>query len=219
MKLLTQFPPMTLFIVLILAWAWYRMFKSFKKTQTGPRIRLFRRRNPEAAAPPKQYRLMGFDQYDKTHYLIGDYPSRSLAVKKARRYALRPNGLPIDFSDYFHVYDDKGICLYASCNEKKGDSPPPFRVWVDDNYNPGPENRIFHDDFQTLEQAVNACQAIVDKDIREMIRRELPVSQMLDAYHRGGRDPFVERSLAFSAWNYAEQRINALGQTAPDQRP
>lgn len=62
-------------------------------------------------APAGKFRVIGYDQYDYSDYLIGDYGTRAEAIQTARDRAKVPNGIPTSFSDLYLIYDDQGICL------------------------------------------------------------------------------------------------------------
>jgi hypothetical protein len=62
-------------------------------------------------APEGKFRVVGYDQYDYTDYVVGDFATPQEAVRVARAKAAVPNGIPTSFSDLFFVYDDRGICL------------------------------------------------------------------------------------------------------------
>ena len=62
-------------------------------------------------APEGKFRVVGYDQYDYTDYVVGDFTTSQEAGRVARAKATVPNGIPTSFSDLFFVYDDQGICL------------------------------------------------------------------------------------------------------------
>ena len=173
--------------------------------------------NPDTQAPAGQFQVVSFDQYDHSSYVVDRYPSQADAVRMAKRLAIRPNAIPTDFSNYYHVYDDQGACLFSTVEHQAlVDGLKPFKVWVDDNANLGPEERYFHGDFDTEEEAVDACREIVDQYIQRLVDHGTPQKDMLMVYRMYGEDPFVENSLVFSAWNYAESQIQALAPSTGD---
>ncbi len=62
-------------------------------------------------APKGKYRVVGYDRYDYTDYVVGDFATFKEAGKAARAKAAVRNAIPASLSDLFFVYDDKGICL------------------------------------------------------------------------------------------------------------
>lgn len=62
-------------------------------------------------APPTQYRVVGYDQYDYSDYLVGDFATPLEAGQIARARAAKANAIPTSFSDLFLIYDDQGTCL------------------------------------------------------------------------------------------------------------
>lgn len=62
-------------------------------------------------AQPSRFRVVGYDQYDYSDYLVGDFATRQEASQIARARAAEANGIPTSFSDLFFVYDDQGVCL------------------------------------------------------------------------------------------------------------
>ena len=62
-------------------------------------------------APEGKFRVVGYDQYDYTDYVVEDFATAQEAGQVARSRAAVPNGIPTSFSDLFFVYDDRGICL------------------------------------------------------------------------------------------------------------
>ncbi len=62
-------------------------------------------------APEGKFRVVGYDRYDYTDYIVGDFATSQEAGKAARARAAVPNAIPTSISDLFLVYDDKGTCL------------------------------------------------------------------------------------------------------------
>ncbi|MCA9728463.1 MAG: hypothetical protein KC729_12315 [Candidatus Eisenbacteria bacterium] len=53
---------------------------------------------------------MGYDRFDYSEYLVGDYPGLPAARAVARERSSTPNAVPPTRSDLFTIYDDGG-CL------------------------------------------------------------------------------------------------------------
>jgi hypothetical protein len=82
-------------------------------------------------APEGKFRVVGYDQYDYTDYVVGDFTTRQEAVRVARAKAAVPNGIPTSFSDLFFVYDDRGICLEQVMNTLRYfHRAPPFWIFL-----------------------------------------------------------------------------------------
>ena len=62
-------------------------------------------------APEGKFRVVGYDQYDYTDYVVGDFTTPREAGRVAWAKPAVLNGIPTSFSDLFFVYDDRGICL------------------------------------------------------------------------------------------------------------
>ncbi len=62
-------------------------------------------------APEGKFRVVGYDRYDYTDYVVGDFATSREAGKVARAKSAAPNAIPTSLSDLFLVYDDKGTCL------------------------------------------------------------------------------------------------------------
>lgn len=92
-----------------------------------------------------------------------------------------------------------------------------YRVFVDDNgaymdedarYSPG--------SYESLDEAVDACRAIVERSLCDLHRPGMRSEELLAAYKSWGDDPWVcvpsleANNLPFSAWTYAEERCRAL---------
>jgi guanosine-3',5'-bis(diphosphate) 3'-pyrophosphohydrolase len=73
-------------------------------------------RKDRRRAPLAQFRVVGYDQYDYTDYIVGDFPTRQEASLIASTRAAEANGIPTSFSDLYFVYDDQGVCLEQVAN-------------------------------------------------------------------------------------------------------
>ena len=92
-------------------------------------------------------------------------------------------------------------------------APNTFRVLVDDNYDYMDESkRREHGRYDTLEQAIAACKAMVDECLRESYRPGMTAAELELAYRTGGDDPFVVGvgPDVFSAWRYASVRAREM---------
>lgn len=88
-----------------------------------------------------------------------------------------------------------------------------YRVLVDDNFHYMDETeRIADGVFDTLEEAIIACEKIVDKSLRWLYPQHPDTAERLyDDYMDFGDDPFIrsepfDPDFRFSAWNYAKRR-------------
>jgi len=62
-------------------------------------------------APAGQFRVVGYDKYDYSDYVVDDVATFAEARQIARDRASVANALPTSFSDVYFVYDDEGQCL------------------------------------------------------------------------------------------------------------
>jgi hypothetical protein len=87
-----------------------------------------------------------------------------------------------------------------------------YTVYVDDNFNYMDENARFkHGDYATLEEAVQACKAMVDACLAKGYVPGMSAHKLYEGYVAAGDDPFIVGPDAnFSAWTYARQRCEAL---------
>ena len=76
-------------------------------------------------APPGEFRVVGYDQYDYSDYVVGDFATPEEAGRVARARAASPNGTPTSFSDLFFVYDDQGTCLERVTYDELQEGGPP----------------------------------------------------------------------------------------------
>lgn len=96
----------------------------------------------------------------------------------------------------------------------------PYKVMVDDNFHFGREDeRYEHGVFSSAEEAIAACKRIVDEDLKNSFRPGMPEAEL---YTMFGDDPFVmpidkaDRSITFSAWDYAKERCKVLASSGTD---
>ena len=90
-----------------------------------------------------------------------------------------------------------------------------FHVRVDDNYHFMDEaERYALGAYASLEAAVAAAQALVDRDVLAAYRPGVTAAQLYEQYTAFGPDPFIVPpegvAVAFSAWAYARGRCEAL---------
>lgn len=93
-----------------------------------------------------------------------------------------------------------------------------FTVFVNDNYHYKDEDERYKlGKFDTLPEAISACQRLVDEYLDEA--RDDPTSSiastedLYQSYTMFGPDPFVvggAENVPFSAWKYAKQRCNEI---------
>jgi len=94
---------------------------------------------------------------------------------------------------------------------------PRYKVLVDDNFHyQSPDERRDAGTYESREQALAACRAIVDRSLKEEHRPGISAAALLDRYTSFGEDPFIEvldgadEAATFSAWVYAKERCRAL---------
>ena len=91
-----------------------------------------------------------------------------------------------------------------------------FRVLVDDNFHYQDESeRYEHGEFETFEEALHACKAIVDEYLARLISESdtRSAAELYSSYTMFGDAPFVCSSPPggdFSAWEYAKQRCSKI---------
>jgi hypothetical protein len=69
-------------------------------------------------APHSMYRVIGYDRFDRSDYLVNDFDTQAEAETVARQKAAVPNAIPPSFSDKFFVFDDQGNCLEGFTYER-----------------------------------------------------------------------------------------------------
>ena len=90
-----------------------------------------------------------------------------------------------------------------------------YRVLVDDNFHYMDEAERYElGAFASLDAAVAAAQAVVDAYLRSAHKPGMSARALFKSYTAFGEDPFIiapdQQSVAFSAWEYAKRRCNAL---------
>src|SRR5689334_17588332 len=94
------------------------------------------------------------------------------------------------------------------------DVTPVYCVLVDENsYYMDESERYEHGTFASYDEAVAACQRIVDEFLARECRPGMPAADLYRLYTTFGEDPFIspERpGFRFSAWEYARLRCELL---------
>lgn len=88
-----------------------------------------------------------------------------------------------------------------------------YTVYVDDNFHLPPDDERYKlGDFASLDEAIAACQRVVDTFLEDETSGKDPAAERYRQYTLFGPDPFIvsddpaARQPLFSAWNYAEKR-------------
>lgn len=88
-----------------------------------------------------------------------------------------------------------------------------YQVLIDDNFHYQDESeRVKHGVFATPEEAVMACQSIVDGYLTDAFKPGMTADDLFQSYTAFGEDPFIvsdgpgDASVRFSAWDYARRR-------------
>ena len=91
---------------------------------------------------------------------------------------------------------------------------PSYTVMVDDNFHYMEEDERWKlGAFTTLEEAISACRALVDRWLVENYKPGMTGAELYSLYVSFGDDPFILGAGAercFSAWDYAKERAEAL---------
>ena len=94
------------------------------------------------------------------------------------------------------------------------ESKKTFKVFVDDNFHYHDESeRYEHGAFETYEEAVTVCKAIVDGNLKNMCGDGESAAGLYDQYTSFGDDPFIKpvpTGRKFSAWEYAKHRCEEI---------
>jgi hypothetical protein len=87
-----------------------------------------------------------------------------------------------------------------------------YTVYVDDNFHYMDEDaRYKYGAYESLEEAVRVCKAIVDACLTRGYEPGVSARKLYEGYVASGDDPFiVGPGASFSAWTYARQRCEAL---------
>jgi hypothetical protein len=94
---------------------------------------------------------------------------------------------------------------------------PRYKVLVDDNFHyQDADERGDAGTYDSLEQALAACRAIVDRSLAHEHRPGISAQDLYDRYTSFGEDPYIQAidgadaGATFSAWAYAKERCSAL---------
>ncbi len=92
-----------------------------------------------------------------------------------------------------------------------------YQVRVGDNFHMFDESHVgTHSTFETVRAAVEACERIVDEFLTSAYKPGITPDELLRTYAMFGASPFVlaadKSSVAFSAWDYAAKRSDAICQ-------
>jgi len=89
-----------------------------------------------------------------------------------------------------------------------------YTVFVDDNFHMGDEEERYKlGDYDSCQEAVDACKEIVDEFINKGYSEGMSFKELWEGYMMFGEDPFIQSDdpiCKFSAWNYAKQRCIEL---------
>jgi hypothetical protein len=88
-----------------------------------------------------------------------------------------------------------------------------YRVLVDDNFHYMDESeRYCAGEYDTEEEAVNKCKAIVESSLEGSKKIESNAADLYASYTMFGEDPFImgPTNGNFSAWDYAKQRSKEI---------
>ena len=89
-----------------------------------------------------------------------------------------------------------------------------YQVFIDDNYHYMDEGeRYKHGDFETFEEALAACRAIVDEYLLSSYEKGMTAGELYQLYTGFGEDPFIlgeQVPFRFSAWDYAKERCSQI---------
>jgi len=89
-----------------------------------------------------------------------------------------------------------------------------YIVYVDDNFHLGEEEeRYMLGEFDSCEEAVDACKKIVDEFMNLGYSEGMSFKELWEGYMMFGEDPFIQGgdpNCRFSAWTYAKQRCIEL---------
>lgn len=90
-----------------------------------------------------------------------------------------------------------------------------FKVFVDDNFHYMDEDQRYSvGEFQTLDEAVTKCQAIVEEELSNMSKDGMAAETLYETYVSFGKDPWIQGG-GFSAWDYVKKRC---GEICPPDR-
>jgi hypothetical protein len=90
-----------------------------------------------------------------------------------------------------------------------------YTVWIDDNFHyMEAEHRRRDSEWEDAEAAEQRCRSIVDDYLQSAHQPGMTWRQLFDSYTTFGEDPWIATpdgdQPAFSAWDYARERCQAL---------
>jgi hypothetical protein len=89
-----------------------------------------------------------------------------------------------------------------------------YKVMVDDNFHyMDADERYTLGEFETLDEAIRACQSVVDDFLVHEYAPGMTADKLYSQYTSFGEDPFVftgRGEVPFSAWTYAKERCAQL---------
>lgn len=90
----------------------------------------------------------------------------------------------------------------------------PYVVFIDDNFHYMDESeRYRHGEFATCDEAIAACQKIVDAYLESAYKPGMTAAELFTSYTFFGEDPFIrtdDEQCKFSARTYASARCQAM---------
>jgi hypothetical protein len=120
----------------------------------------------------------------------------------------------------------EGVRYWAGVLTGRGAKPAPdgpaaaraegtgkYRVLVDDNYDYMDESRRWErGQYDTVEEAIGACKAMVDAWLQEHYKPGMTAEELEKGFKMFGDDPFVPGVApeTFSAWRYASRRAREI---------
>ena len=95
-----------------------------------------------------------------------------------------------------------------------------FQVLADDNFHAYDEGERYQQGvYDTLDEAIAMCRAIVDRDLAHQYEPGMTADELYHRYTSFGEDPFIRDTahalipsgeVPFSAWTYAKQRSDEM---------
>jgi len=98
--------------------------------------------------------------------------------------------------------------------EEKKEQLKKYVVYVDDNFHYQDESERYKlGEFETCDEAIEACKKIVDEFIERGYVKGIRYKDLYDGYLFFGEDPFIfsdDETCRFSAWDYSKKRCREL---------
>ena len=88
-----------------------------------------------------------------------------------------------------------------------------YLVMVDDNFHFTDESERYQaGEYDTYDEAVGKCKAIVDDYLESALEPGMTAQQLYTSYQMYGEDPYVigQGDYAYSSWDYAKRRCSDL---------